>query len=286
MPTQVYVQRIDTTGLQEAVKEAMRYSGRTPQVAVATGGFYIARKASRDAHRASISDIDSKLGVSSEVMLVRRKGSPRFGLPYKNNKLRIVIPAIGSQPFISRAMAIILARMQAGSNVNKLENNRYVIDQAAFSPGGGKKGFIAALTAAARDMVAARHSSIAFIASAMIPMIRYLETQVAPKYRRGMPQNDPQVLQSYKRSDTDKGRAVIEVNGASATMTGEALIGVPPSNPANLNEEHNAAMIRWLAPAIQGAVYDEQCRSLMYAATQGEMEARRAKFASSGVVVT
>ncbi len=269
---------IDTRGLNEAVRTGLDFSQRTPPIAVATAGFFVARKAINLTHRANVGQIDSALGVVSAPVLVTRKGSKRLGQPLKSGRRKVMVPEK------SLASWIILARMQHTSGVNIRENWRYVLNQAAFSPGGGVSGFWAKINQMAKQMIGARHKSIAFIASSLLPVIRDLEPHVPPKYRRGMPPSDGQVEQAGKISESPKGRATVSSGSNSAVMEGQALIGVN-GQPDNLNDPHNQAMMTWLAPAIQIAVYDEECKTLVYIAIKGEAEERRAKFASSGVTL-
>lgn len=267
---------IDTTGLNAAVRTALEYSGRVPAVAVSTAGFFIARKSVNLCRRADIGQIDSSLGVTVAPILVTR--GPRKGLPLKSRRRKYIVPEK------SLAMWIILARLKPGSTVNVRENNRFKLDRATFSPGGGEAGFWQKLFQMGRDMVATRHKSIAFIASSMLPVIHDLEQFVPPKYRRGMPPKDSEVERAGQTSLVPKGRATVSTGSNSAVMEGQALIGVG-GVPDNLNDPHNQAMWQWLAPAIQIAVYDEEAKTLVYIAIKGEAEERRAKFAASGVIL-
>lgn len=244
-----------------------------------TSGFFVARKAARDVRKATVSSIDSSLGVVSTPVLVTRKGSTRLGLPLKNGRRVLSVP----NP--SLAMLIILARMKVGSKVNELERYRYQLSRETFSPGGGQSGFLAAVTLAATKMGLARHKSIAFIASSVKGVITDLQQWVDPRYRRGAPPPDSQMAAAAKLSLTPKGQATVTQGGNSAVMTADMLIGVG-GIPANLNEPHNEAMQRWLGPAIQKAIYDEQGKQQAYAAGKQEMLDRSNRFAAAGVSVT
>lgn len=267
---------IDATGMTAAVRTALEYSGRVPTVAISTAGFFIARKAVNLTRRADIGQIDSSLGVTVAPLLVTR--GPRKGLPLKSRRRKYIVPEK------SLAMWIILARLKPGSTVNVRENNRFKLDRATFSPGGGAAAFWQKVFQMGRDMVATRHKSIAFIASSMLPVIRDLEQYVPPKYRRGMPPRDSEVENAGDASLVPKGRATVSTSSNSAVMEGQALIGVG-GVPDNLNDPHNEAMWQYLAPAIQIAVYDEEAKTLVYIAIKGEAEERRAKFSGSGVIL-
>lgn len=277
MPT---IQSIDTSGLTRAIAESASYSSRTPGVMAATAGLFIAFDAQNTVRRASISAMDSALGVTFGPRLVTRKGHARFGLPVKGGKKTTI-----GVPDQSLATWIILARMKSGSNQNMIERGRWALSRMAFSPGAGKAGFWAKVKQMATTMVASRHSSKAFLASALGPVIRDLKQWTPPQYRRGTSGANSDATQAGKFSKVDKGRASLQQSGYQATMAASLLIGVG-GVPGNLNEPHNQAMFRWMGPALQSAVYDEQASLVARNVGQEEMALRRAKFASCGVVVT
>lgn len=275
MPT---ILAIDTRGLTEAVRVAQQYAETVPAITVGRAGYFIAKAAKRDVRRSSVGEIDSKLGVSSSLA-VRVRG-PLKGQPTKRRKFVVAMP----QTYQTMAMGIILLRMWAGSRQNVRENSRFLIDRMSLSPGQGVRGFWNAVRAAALGMVGQRHKSIAFIASSMVAVVHDLEPYCPPKYRRGAA-SDPESDQAAKYADTPKGRATVTTGVNQAVMTGQALIGVG-GVPDNLNEQHNEAMWRWLAPAIQLAVYQEENGLLLKSTAQAELEERRAKFAANGVVLS
>lgn len=268
---------IDTTGLSTAVRTSLEYSGRVPTVAAATAGFYVAREAVNLCRRADIGQIDSKLGVTVSPMLVTRKNHPRLGLPVKSGRKLINVEQ-------SLAMMLIVARLKHTSNTNIRENWRFMLYQQTFSKGSGTAGFWNKVREKARDLVSSRHKSIAFIASSLIPVIKDLEQYVAPKYRQRMPARDSQAENAASLSLVPKGRGIVRTSENSAIMEGQGLIGIA-GVPDNLNDLHNQALWKYLAPAIQKAIYNEEAKQWAYVGIKGYASEYKAKLASSGVII-
>lgn len=269
------VQSIDTSNLSRAVEIAQGYSDRTPERAVSTAGFYVARQTTRETHRATVSGIDSQLGVVSEVVLSTR--GKRKGLPLKKKKTKF--PPLGGD--LTVADEIILSRMWPGSVANILENNRWKTDRSIYGTGAA---FLQNIRLAAKKMVAGKHSSIAFIASTARAIVKQLEPYVPTLYRRDAPPDDPEVARAQRSSVTPKGMATVIASGMSATMKGEMLAGVG-GVPANLNEPHNAAMMEYIPPVLQNAVDTEARKSMDYVARK-ELKELEGKFRQTGTVIT
>jgi hypothetical protein len=272
---------VDTTGLNQAIAISQQYSERTPQVMVATAGFYIARKTTRDAKRASMGKMDSDLGADSTVVLSTR--GKRKGLPLKSGRRKVALTA-NTPSGQSLAQRIILARMWPGTKYNTSTNQRFAIDRMALSPGEGKAAFWWKVLAAAKLMVKARHSSIAFLAASSRAVVKALEPYVDVRYRRGAVPPDPEVERAAQSSLTSKGSATVTQSGYSATMAGNLNIGLGP--PSVLDERHNEAMQAWMTPALQGAIYDETMKQATYSAGKGELERRKAQFAPTGTAIS
>ena len=271
------VQSIDTSNLSRAVEIAQGYSDRTPERAVSTAGFYVARQTTRETHRATVSGIDSQLGVVSEVVLSTR--GKRKGLPLKSGRLKTKFPRLGGD--LTVADKIILSRMWPGSVVNIEENNRWKTDRSIYGTGAA---FLQNIRLAAKKMVAGRHSSIAFIASTARAIVKQLEPYVPTLYRRDAPPDDAEVAAAQSSSVTPKGMAAVIASGMSATMKGEMLAGVG-GVPANLNEPHNAAMMEYIPPVLQNAVDTEARNSMDYVARK-ELKELEGKFRQTGTVIT
>ena len=274
------VQSIDTSNLSRAVEIAQGYSDRTPERAVSTAGFYVARQTTRETHRATVSGIDSQLGVVSEVVLSTR--GKRKGLPVKSgkrNKLKTKFPRLDGD--LTVADKIILSRMWEGTWVNLSENNRWKTDRSIYGTGAA---FLQNIRLAAKKMAAGRHSSIAFIASTARAIVKQLEPYVPTLYRRDAPPDDAEVAAAQSSSVTPKGMAAVIASGMSATMKGEMLAGVG-GVPANLNEPHNAAMMAYIPPVLQNAVDTEARNSMNYVARK-ELKELEGKFRQTGTVIT
>ena len=271
------VQSIDTSNLSRAVEIAQGYSDRTPERAVSTAGFYVARQTTRETHRATVSGIDSQLGVVSEVVLSTR--GKRKGLPLKSGRLKTKFPRLRGD--LTVADKIILSRMWPGSVVNIEENNRWKTDRSIYGTGAA---FLQNIRLAAKKMVAGRHSSIAFIASTARAIVKQLEPYVPTLYRRDAPPDDAEVAAAQSSSVTPKGMAAVIASGMSATMKGEMLAGVG-GVPANLNEPHNAAMMKYIPPVLQNAVDTEARNSMDYVARK-ELKELEGKFRQTGTVIT
>lgn len=269
---------IDTTNLHRAVQLAAEYNQRTPTLMVATAGFFVARAVSRDVHRASISDIDSKLGLTAEPIISSR--GKRKGLPLKSGKKNLIATDQGT---VTVAERIILARFWPGSPYNVKTNQRWAIDRTSFSPGQGALGFILAVHIRSLSMANRRHQSVAMLASSAVPIIKDFEKSVAPKYRRGSGTTDLEGIQHtmglYKNRIGD---GTVTATENTATAEGDFNVGLFPSL---ISQQENDASWKWLAPALQKAVNDEADKNMRYVA-QEEMKSRAPQFASYGAIVT
>lgn len=272
-----FVKSVDTSGLNRAIELAMKFNNRAPELAVCTAGFFVAREVSREAPRVSMETIDDELDV--DVIPILSTRGARKDKPRKDNAKQIVVP------MMSPAIRITLARFWHGPNVryNALTHDRYYLDNASFSPGQGRKRFWAKIEATAKRMVKTRHSSIAFLASSVIPVIKWLEQRVAPKYRRGAALTDVDALKALRRSNVDKGEASLYGSGtARATLEVDLLIGMGSSvNSA----EQNDAMHRLLGPVVQRAVNSEAAKATGYAAMQELKRSMAPEFRQSGVLI-
>lgn len=269
---------IDTRNLNRAQEDLLKYSKRTPEVSVATAGFMVARQTAREAHRASVSGIDSQLGVTSTVGLVTR--GKRKGLPKKNGALAIQFPRLGGD--LTVADKIILARMWPNSKVNQIENWRYALLLPSFY--GNKAELMATVRSLAQKMVKGRHKSIAFIASSAGAVWRALEPKIDPRLRSKAVAADPQVESALSDSKTPKGAATVIASGNRAVMTGELLIGMG-GTPTNLLERYNEAMFRWLPGPLQHAIDTEAEANMRYVANE-ELKELEAPLRRSGAIVT
>lgn len=272
------VQSVDTSNLNRALVLAQEYSTRTPQTAVSTAGFYISRQVTRDVHRATISGIDSQLGVSSTVALSTR--GKRKGLPLKSGRMKTTFPRLDAGN-LTVADKIIMARMYPGSGVNIAERNRWATTKAAYGTG---VSFLQNIRLAARKMIATRHKSIAFIASASRFVTKALEPLVAPKYRSKAVPDDSQAASAASSSATPKGSATVTSQGTSATMTGDMLIGVG-GVPANLEEPHNEAMMKYVPGPLQNAI-DTEAASTMRHTSEEELKAMEGRFRATGTIIS
>jgi hypothetical protein len=267
---------VDTSNLTSALGLAQEYSNRTPEVAVATAGFFVARATVLDTHRATISGIDVPLGVVSAVAISQR--GARKGLPLKRGRLKTTFPRLRTG--LTVADKIILARMYPGSDVNVEENNRWASSKSIYGTGAS---FLANVRAAARKMVAGRHSSIAFLASTARAIVKQLEPFVSPRYRRNAPPDDQQVAAAQSSAITPKGEASVSSSGMQASMKGDLLIGVNGS-PPNLNEPHNSAMLKYLPGPLQRSLDTEAAKTMAWTADQ-ELKAMESKFRAKGVTI-
>lgn len=268
---------VDTRNLNRALAISEGWSKRTPPVMVATAGFFIARQTTRDAHRATMSGIDTSLGVVT-TQGVKTRG-PNKGKP---GRRKIVFPKRVSEQNLTLADRIVMARLQTGSEFNKRTLWRWYIYPGLFSSG-GKAAFFAAVRTRAREMISGRHKSIAFIASTARAVVTALaETGLVPsQYRRNAAPDDPEVAKADKFSLTPKGRGAVESSGHAANMRGELLAGVN-GEPPNLNDRHNEAMHRWMTGPLQRAINSEEARTAVQNVAHGEMDSLSNQFAATG----
>lgn len=249
-------------------------------MAVATAGFFVMRQVARDAPRVSVDEIDSELAVDV-IPVIGKRGKP-LSQKYARNKNYVGRTGPSYKPPIPFTWLLIGARANPASRYNQLTNNRYAIAGGHPFKGRHVSEFASIMTGFITRMTKSRHSSIAFIASVAVPVIKRLEQWVSPKYRRGAPPRDAQAYAAMKHSKQDKGE--VELLGAGSTNASvkvDLLIGLGNSV---LSEKQNEAMHQQLGPVVQSAVNAEAAKAMEYVARE-EMKSRRGAFASAGVLV-
>lgn len=275
----ISLRRIDTRGLSQAVAIAQQYSKRTPAQMAGTAAYFVARKTSRDTARTSMSKMDSELGATTSIRYTTKKGNRLLKKPK-----RTVVLGAGPAGDITVAEKIILARFWTGSRYNQITQQRFGLNRASFSPGEGTAAFWAKVAQVATRMVGSRHSSVAFLAASLVPVIKQLETSIDPRYRSGGGPVDSQALRVANSSASTMalGRAEVTNGGNSAVAKGSMLIGMVANA---LSSRRNEAMHRFVGPALQGAINDETARSIAYSVGKEEMLQRSARLAAAGVRV-
>jgi hypothetical protein len=250
--------KIDSSGLTKAVAIARQFNRRAPQQAAGSAAYFVAIQTSRETQRASLAAMDSQLGVTTQVRYTAKRTGKPLKHPKKTNSL------IASAPGqVSVAEKIILARLWPSSKFNTLTRQRWAIGRASFSPGAGIAGFWAKVHAVALKMVGKRHSSVAFLASSLVPVIKQLSAFVDAKYRRGAGSIDSEAASAARRGHGAEplGGASMQTTPTSAVAKGEMLIGLV-SNP--LSDRRNEAMFKYVGPALQKNINAETVNQMNY----------------------
>lgn len=248
MPVAVTFGKIDASSLNKAVAMGLQVTRQEPRALVLNSAKAIVYRALELTPYVEISTIDSEMGIISEPVLSTRGN--RKGLPLKSGRKKITVPAD------SMAVSIVLARLNPTSKYNLRTRQRWALDKASFSPGGGESGFWSAVKATAQRMVLAKHSSTHF-----------LQAGWATAYRRlKMMGNGPAPLTAsiedvesgvidveaiVERGESqDFGDAKIKGTGTGVSLDAENLVGLRGVNA----EDYNKALLEHGTGPLQQAV--------------------------------
>lgn len=251
MPPNIFISQIDTTGLNAALSAASVFAKRTPSVAVNTAMFFVMRGTVREVPKVSVQTINSELGV--QVNPVFNKN----GRVSKNKRRKYETATFNSgisvKPPIPFVALLISARAKRNSRYNQLTGGRYALAQHPLKGINPRNTSLvkSIMDAFARRMSSGRRSSIAFMASGILPVIRGLEANIEPRYRRGAPQLDAQARIAYGKSSEDKGAVTVAREGSNYVFClAELLIGMKGKNA----KAHNEAMFVVIGPVLRRQV--------------------------------
>ena len=247
------VKSIDASSLNRAVSMALEVTQQEPRNLVINTGRGIAIRAKELTPFVAQATIDTELGVISTPILSTR--GKRKGLPLKSGKKTIEIPDQ------SMAIRIVLARLWPGSDFNQRTNQRWAIDRAQFSPGGGVAGFWAAVQAAAKRMVSARHSSTNFLQAGWSSVYRKL-TQLRYGAPPLVPPDEFIGPMPLRGAFEELGGITLSGSGASASLLMENLVGMRGVNAESYNEALHKHGTGPLQQAIEDKAQEMQSRYL------------------------
>lgn len=228
--------KLDTREIKAALREEMKHTKRDAVTAINTHLFYIARGAARLTHRASQRKMDEDFGKA--MKLEKIKSGKRFS---RNAKGKNVFYAPG-RDHDAPLLALIVNSRRGKS---------------------GKKGLYGmAMENAMRLVYAARVRSIAFIASGFIPGIKFFE-RLADK-KSGAPPMDRQ----SKIYGQAKG-------GGMAAHDGQWPVRGIIWNAANAKRDHQGALEKYGAPALDAAFHAEAVNMMNYVRRKREEAAQK-----------
>ena len=267
---------VDSRGLNQAIKVAAAFSGRTAGQMAGTAAYFISARTQAGVRRANMGEMDQHLGVTAITPKLATRGK-RKGLPLARGGKTYNLAAN------SNAELITLARLWPGTEYNKLTNSRWLIDRMTFSPGEGRAGFFAKINQAAQRMVGRRRATVSFLSSSLVPLLEYLNDKIDARYRRQAPSPDTQAEAVTRRSPAPLGQGTLTQNGYHAVFQGDLLIGTYASK---LDKNQNKAMWRYVAPILQREIYNEEAAQMAYAAAKQGLRDRSGDFIGAGVKVS
>lgn len=244
---------VDTSGLQAAIQERLKFPGRTEAQAVNTAAFYIAKRVKENVPFVEQQTIDSELGVTKEVIFrdikFRHLGIV-MSVPTKRKKT--VIGKGDSEQEVPLAALIVIARAGGGSaspGYNASTNWRYAITKNPFKGVTRAQGR-AAMKAAVSRMIKARHSSTHFLQAAWVGILSVMKRYA--KSRTGG-------IASAGWSENKLGYAIPALEGSSkVTCVLVDNTGMEGVNSVSINK---AVWVN-TAPILQRAV-DEEAANLL-----------------------
>lgn len=240
---------VDISGLQAAIKERVKYPGRTEAEVVNNAAFWVAYNTREAMPFSPIGRIDAELGVA--VNLTKIKSGKRFS----RNKKKFTFTAGKSGDIVTSvplAALIINARANPNSNYNKITNSRY----AGPSPfkGLSRSAGAAAMAGAISRMIKSRHSSIKFLRLGWA-----MALQALWRFKGGIPAKRDF---STKGDYSQFGQVIIAQEGGTKVM---AMISNDIGVEGSVNApNYNAAMLRYGVPALQAAINREERQMLAY----------------------
>lgn len=249
---------VDSSRLNSAIEERIRFMDRTKAQVAVTSAFFIACRTKQLMTFTSIDRIDTELAVTLEA------GITKSGKSISKSKSRQVAVG-GFSPVqddnrMELSKWIVLARMNIAnkrgggvtSRYNLRTNSRYAIPKGAMKKMNrlARENFI---LQHASSMIRRRHSSTHFLMIGWNDAIRTLNSSpdLVQKYRRGGP---PTETTKGNWSPSEKGSAIIELYGDSCIVTIENAIGGEGVNAENFRN----ALLEHGEPGLQQAIYEEE----------------------------
>lgn len=201
----------DATNFNKAMEEAARFTKRTPALMVNTAAYHITLYWVSEMDKVPIGRIDRELAATLSP------GRLKSGKLSKSKRrarevVSVAVGGVGRSTTVPLAVLIIQARGRPGSHYNELTGHRW----ATPSPYLGKSRAAGAMAmeAAVSRMVKARHRSVAFLASSMLPAADDLRPLIA----HGSRGKAPAVSREVRQYGVEKGGAYPATEGQPIAM--------------------------------------------------------------------
>lgn len=233
MPTTV-----STEGLSAAVRERLKYPGRSEADIANHTGYSVSLRTERTTPFAEPQKIDTELKVSTDRYITKSGTlSKRKRTSYGMGDIKKDVPLTA---------LIVMARVNPNSNYNQRTNQRYLLSQNPFKGVTRAEG-IQRMKELVQKMVSGRHKSSKFILSGWIPAIKKLASFV--KDKTGTLSDN-----SFYNGD-ERGGATPAVEGDwSVSASIENRTGLEGVNAVNAN----VALLKYGTTPLQQAIDEEE----------------------------
>lgn len=238
--------RVDLSGLNSVIQMGKKFSKWTPPDEANTATYYIAVEAEREMPRVPIGRIDAELSVEVAIRIGKR-GKP---LSAKNSNNRFLTAARGGKSDVHNvpfAALIVMARSRY-SRYNELTKFRWYMRQSPFV-GVSREAGAMAMREAVHHMIAGGHSSIAFLASSLVPVIKELKPHAKGSQAR---QPAPPPMENAVMRGKPKGFVTI-----ATAANPVCIISLEIGMEGYQAEKYNEALWRYGPPVIQTAVNNQ-----------------------------
>ncbi len=245
----------DQTGFDSAMKEAARFTRRTPALAINIAAFHVTLFWISEMDKVPVERIDAELAATLSPGRLK-SGKLSKAKRRQREIVSVAVGGAGRSTTVPLAVLIIQARARPGSNYNRITGNRW----AAPSPykGLSRAAGASAMAAAVSRMIKARHRSVAFLASSMLPAADDLRPFAGRGGRGGAPPVDAKNVREY---GSEKGGAIPAVEGAAVAVctiySNIGLFGVQAQGQYEAIWNHGG-------PAMQRAIDKEAEMQVLY----------------------
>jgi|GEM_PF-2158021 hypothetical protein len=251
VPDIEFTSSVDVSVLQRAIPQVVAFGRRTLHEQCVTSAAFICLDAQSNTIAVTVGRIDADLEVQVRGFTAKGRASRA-----KRPDHKISFPVAGVR--VPMAVLIIMARMNPGSNYNKLTGGRWALPANMLPTGPGtaleRQAMIQALQT---QMASSRHSSTHFIQHGWGPAIRTLLSDPAYYAGRSRMRINAQakINPTNLLNNSSLGNAVIELTGDQCVVMAENDIG--GAGNAVLAEKHRAALIRVGLQPLEQAIYKE-----------------------------
>lgn len=251
------VTTVSTAGLSAAIRERLKYPGRSEAQIANTAAYYIAGNAKNFMPFVGATKVNTELGVTVSP-IVKKDGtlSKRNRKSYGKGVSRSGVPITA---LIVAARANPASRYNVGDGDYKGTNSRYALAVNPFK-GVSRAAGAAAMRLLVRKMVSARRKSGHFLQSGWIGAIKALKPLAVVSRR--VSDAAPLDGAKFDYNDEERGQAIPAVAGSwrvSAEIANST--GLQGVNAANFN----AALHLYGEPALQAAIDKEEKGIMEYA---------------------